>query len=50
MKKRLCRWLYRHGFVRLAYKVSPSICGYLAGRDIAARLKLGLIKGRGQCK
>lgn len=36
MRKRLCRWLYRHGFVKLAYRVSPSMCGYFVGRDIQA--------------
>lgn len=42
MKKRLCEWLYNHGFARLAYKVSPSVCGYLVGRDIAAGLSAGM--------
>ena len=38
MKKLLCRLLYRIGLVRLAYRVSPSICGYIIGRDIAKAL------------
>lgn len=44
MKKRFCRLLYRLGFVRLAYWVSPSICGSLVGRGIMAGLEAGLHK------
>jgi len=44
MKKLLCWILYRLGFVRLAYRVSPSICGYIIGRDIATALAEGLHK------
>lgn len=44
MKKLLCRVLYRLGFVRLAYRVSPSICGYIIGRDIATGLAESLRK------
>lgn len=42
MRKRLCRWLYRLGFTRTAYRVSTSICGHLVGRNIAAALRAGV--------
>lgn len=50
MKHRLCHWLYRHGFFRLAYKVSPGFCGYLAGRDLLAGIQTGVVRGRGSAK
>lgn len=50
MRYRLCHWLYRHGFFRLAYKVSPGVCGHLAGKDIATGFSAGVILGRGSVK
>lgn len=42
MRKALCKVLYLLGFARLAYVVSPSICGILAGRNFAKGFKRAL--------
>lgn len=42
MKKAICTLLYRLGMRRLAYKVSPSVCGFLYGEEVAAKLAAGL--------
>ena len=42
MRKAICTLLYRLGMRRLAYKVSPSVCGYLYGEEVRAKLVEGL--------
>lgn len=38
MRKTICTLLFRLGFVRLAYYVSPSVCGYLRVKAAAAEI------------
>ena len=42
MRKAICTLLYRLRLRRLAYKVSPSVCGYMRGEEVRAKLAAGL--------
>ena len=42
MRKAICTLLYRLGMRRLAYKVSPSVYGYLFGEEVAAKMAAAL--------
>lgn len=50
MRKVLCNVLYRLGLRRWAYKVSPSIYGYLYGKEARAALAAGLAAAGGMAK
>lgn len=47
MKRKICAWLYRHGFTRLAYRISPSITGAIAGKNFADSFREGFEKSFG---
>ena len=38
MRKAVCTLLYKLGMRRLAYKVSPSVFGYLFCKEVAAKM------------
>lgn len=42
MRRAICTMLYKMGLRRLAYKVSPSVCGFLYGVELRATVKAGL--------
>lgn len=46
MKKKLCKWAYNHGLVRLAYWISPAHFIVLCGGDIMRGLLDGLESDR----
>lgn len=50
MRKTLCTLLYRLRLRRWAYKVSPSIYGYLYGQEVQAALVAGLAAVGGLAK